>query len=181
MACATLKRHLDWDPMSGLAGSPRSAKRRRCIPFHHQTPASSPTRQSQTHPEFLDAAPKLNNELIANSVCNEVRRLQRRKQLPHFNLNSPPSSPEAACSSSQDGTGPSLSSNNNNNVTPLFTFKQVNLICERLLREREEELRQQYDRVLNDKLAEQYNAFVRFTNDHIERRFASQADFSYCS
>lgn len=52
-----------------------------------------------------------------------------------------------------------------------------------MLREREEELRQHYDRVLNDKLAEQYDAFVRFTQDQIHRRFADDRAGapSYCS
>ena len=36
---------------------------------------------------------------------------------------------------------------------PLFTFKQVSLVCERMIREREEHIRQQYDQVLTCKLA----------------------------
>jgi hypothetical protein len=36
---------------------------------------------------------------------------------------------------------------------PLFTFRQVSMICERLVREREEEIKEQYDKVLNCKLA----------------------------
>ena len=36
---------------------------------------------------------------------------------------------------------------------PLFTFRQVSLICERLVRDREESVKEQYDKVLNCKLA----------------------------
>lgn len=36
---------------------------------------------------------------------------------------------------------------------PLFTFRQVGLICERLLKERETQIRQEYDQVLTTKLA----------------------------
>lgn len=45
------------------------------------------------------------------------------------------------------------------------------MICERMLKEREEKLREQYDAVLNHKLAEQYDAFVKFTYDQIQRRY----------
>ena len=54
---------------------------------------------------------------------------------------------------------------------PLFTFRQVNLICERLLKERETSLRDEYDQVLSSKLAEQYDTFVKFTYDQIQKRF----------
>ena len=57
---------------------------------------------------------------------------------------------------------------------------QVSLICERLVREREEALREEYDKVLSDKLAEQYDAFVKFTYDQIQRRL-NDRPMSYVS
>lgn len=48
---------------------------------------------------------------------------------------------------------------------------QVQMICESMLKEREESLREQYDAVLTTKLAEQYDAFVKFTYDQIQRRY----------
>lgn len=59
----------------------------------------------------------------------------------------------------------------------LFTFKQVQLICERMLKEREEALREQYDAVLTTKLAEQYDAFVKFTYDQIQRRYEAAPSY----
>jgi len=53
---------------------------------------------------------------------------------------------------------------------PLFTYRQVRMICERLLKEQEVRLREEYDQVLNARLAEQYDTFVRFTYDQIHRR-----------
>ena len=53
----------------------------------------------------------------------------------------------------------------------LFTFKQVQLICERKLKEREYQLREKNDAVLTNKLAEQYDAFVKFTYDQIQKRY----------
>lgn len=50
---------------------------------------------------------------------------------------------------------------------------QVSMICERMLKERETEIREEYDRVLTYKLAEQYDAFVKFTHDQLQKRFSS--------
>lgn len=43
------------------------------------------------------------------------------------------------------------------------------MICERMLTERESQLREEYDRILNIKLSEQYDAFVKFSNDQLQR------------
>ncbi|XP_022651184.1 akirin-2-like [Varroa destructor] len=194
MACATLKRHLEWDPLGAgpHAMSPRPAKRARRIMAGSSLAMGSSRQQyldrqqAMTPSAFQDAAPKLTSELIASSVCNEVRRLQKRKQLPFGQIcdsNSPPSSPTSSGNSASSSAAVAGLSGSSSSTCPLFTFKQVNLICERMLREREDELRQHYDRVLNDKLAEQYDAFVRFTQDQIHRRFADDRAGapSYCS
>lgn len=44
------------------------------------------------------------------------------------------------------------------------------MICERMLREQEAALRAEYESALNSKLAEQYEAFVRFNLDQVQRR-----------
>jgi len=69
-------------------------------------------------------------------------------------------------------TQPSLSASSPlaHSERPLFTYKQVRMICERLLKEQETRLREEYDQVLNARLAEQYETFVRFTYDQIHRR-----------
>ena len=36
---------------------------------------------------------------------------------------------------------------------PLFTLRQVGMICERLLKEREEKVREEYEEIMNTKLA----------------------------
>lgn len=51
----------------------------------------------------------------------------------------------------------------------------MSLICERMLKERETEIREEYDRVLTSKLAEQYDAFVKFTQDQLQKRFEANA------
>lgn len=56
---------------------------------------------------------------------------------------------------------------------PILSLKQVAIICNRLLRKQENELKQEYDKILNQKLAEQYETFVNFTHEQIQRRFVS--------
>jgi len=44
-----------------------------------------------------------------------------------------------------------------------------------MMKERETEIREEYDRVLTLKLAEQYDAFVKFTHDQLQKRFEANA------
>lgn len=180
MACATLKRSLDWEPVLGA----RPAKRRRCTPFC-TSPSSYKDRPGTSYPNSLNASPakaasvfpdvvsqKLTPEYMAASIQAELKRLQRRKQLQY--------------SSTVDNSDGSSSGGEQTDSTPsrpkdraLFTFKQVGLICERMIRERESEIREEYDNVLTAKLSEQYDAFVRFTYDQIQKNY--QAAPSYLS
>lgn len=48
-----------------------------------------------------------------------------------------------------------------------------------MLKEREDALREQYDAVLTNKLAEQYDAFVKFTYDQIQRRYEAAPSCEY--
>ena len=71
--------------------------------------------------------------------------------------------------------------NNKINDKPLFTFKQVVMIVVRLLREKEDQIRHEYEKELTARLGEQYDQFVKFSYDQIQRRFDSQALPSYLS
>lgn len=77
-------------------------------------------------------------------------------------------------------SSPGIARGRDQDEKPLFNFKQVSLICERLVREREEALREEYDKTLTSKLAEQYDAFVKFTYDQIQRRL-NDRPMSYVS
>lgn len=181
MACATLKRSLDWEPVLGA----RPAKRRRCIPFCASPSNYKDRAGSSTYSNTLNTATpkspsvfpdvvnqKLTPEYMAASIQAELKRLQRRKQL-QFSSNIDTSD---GSSSGGEQAEPSTSRPKDR---ALFTFKQVGLICERMIRERESEIRQEYDNVLTAKLAEQYDAFVRFTYDQIQKNY--QAAPSYLS
>ncbi|KAG1714828.1 Akirin-1 [Nymphon striatum] len=113
------------------------------------------------------------SEQIAEHLREEMRRLFKRKQLASSSSQSnqsqsenedtisPPSSPSAT---TPDGV--SLKRDQ-----PLFTFRQVGIICERLLKEQETQIKSEYDKALSYKLAEQYDTFVKFTHDQIHKRF----------
>merc|ERR1719464_2481610 len=70
-------------------------------------------------------------------------------------------------------------STNNSNIKalmgtgdkPVFTLKQMTLICERMCKERTDAVRQEYDKILHTKLSEQYDAFVKFIDHQIQQRF----------
>lgn len=50
-----------------------------------------------------------------------------------------------------------------------------------MLQEKEDSLRREYEQVLHTKLAEQYDTFVKFTHDQIQKRFEAASAPSYLS
>ena len=71
----------------------------------------------------------------------ELKRLQRRKLF---------TSEE---STTQVHATSSTSSSNASRDQPLFTLKQVTIVCQRMLKEREDRITEEYDKVLTTKLA----------------------------
>lgn len=176
MACgATLKRTMDFDPLM----SPTSPKRRRCIPV--STSSSSPRKYLSMEPSpFGEFSSTLSAEQILHSIKQEYKRIQKRKHLDGGYLQSECSySPESPSQSSSMHIS-SMSGASSGGVSPtrkeqpLFTLRQVGIICERLLKEREEKVREEYEETMTSKLAEQYDTFVKFTHDQLMRRFGEQ-------
>ncbi|KAK2723702.1 hypothetical protein QYM36_002145 [Artemia franciscana] len=178
MTCATVKRSLDLDDFHNF---PRSAKRHKRISAQEQSllKTSSDFYRTVSRKRTLDfdeqrcvtdaqqlllrvpsafdgSVPKMKQDEVMTNVCEEVKRLGRRKQLTY----------EAVTES-----GPSNSSIKHE---PLLTIKQVITLCEKIIREREEQTRETYDEVLTAKLAEQYAAFVKFTFDQVRQRFETE-------
>ncbi|TNN52376.1 Akirin-2 [Liparis tanakae] len=173
MACgATLKRTLDFDPLMSQA----SPKRRRCAPF--TSPVSSPQKYLRMEPSpFGEVSSRLTTEQILHNIKQEYKRLQKRRHLDSafqqadsccpLDLQHVPSGP-ALPGTSSGASSPTRKEQ------PLFSLRQVGMICERLLKEREDKIREEYDEILTTKLAEQYDAFVKFTHDQLMRRFGEQ-------
>lgn len=180
MACATLKRSLDFDPVHTHVNP---TKRQRCAPMVI-SPSSSPpsSRNEHSNSVFAGVCPKMSPEMMAAGIREEIRRLHRKKQL-HFNPKLAEGTSPADTSSDSPGSPTSFSSvfPASTPDKPLFTFRQVGLICERLITERENQIREEYDRFLSMKLSEQYEAFVKFSNDQLHKRFDAGAVPSYLS
>jgi len=63
---------------------------------------------------------------------------------------------------------------------PLFTLSQVQGIVRHAVDQKEAQLREQYDHVLQAKLQEQYASFAKFNEDYLSRQLKSN-DLSYLS
>lgn len=56
--------------------------------------------------------------------------------------------------------------------------RQMTILCERMIKERTDQLCEEYDEVLANKLAEQYEAFLKFNHDQVQRHFSNSGDAS---
>lgn len=186
-SCMTLKRSFEHDrdsnanPSTYESRTPSSKRQRRCFPVTVVSSPSSSSTSTETINDmsfgnsstFPDVQPILSTDALLTRIKEEVRRLQRRNQLKSSMTNE---TPEDDSESSQSVSSLPQQSTNQH----LLTLKQVNMICARLLKEREDKIREEYDQILSNKLNEQYEGFVRFTQDQLTRRF-SELQFSYVS
>ncbi|KAE9554603.1 hypothetical protein FO519_002163 [Halicephalobus sp. NKZ332] len=139
----------------------------------------------------------LSSSQLDSYLTAEIRYLKRRKLIPRRQLNDScsmaassesgsntgyrniPGSPNSVHSGS-DSDG-ECTSNQNSNVNiytkPNFNLQQVKMICERLLKQQEVQLRHEYETVLNKKLEEQHDQFVQFTNE--QRPSTRDEELSY--
>lgn len=185
MACATLKRSLDLDPL--YSPTSRPSKRRRYAGVSSPSAAAIAPSREEVNSPFAAVTPTLTTEQISTHIREEMKRLKSRRQL--CTTESGSSQPPSPGSSGigipsefhlESLGSPSSSQANKDKDKPLFTFRQVGLICERMMKEREDCLREMYDQVLSTKLAEQYDMFVKFTYDQIQKRCEATAP-SYLS
>ncbi|GCC27731.1 akirin-1 [Chiloscyllium punctatum] len=178
MACgATLKRSVEFDAL--LSPQSQSPKRRRCMPLTGPgTGTPSPQKYLKTEPAAFggesSSAHRLTPEQIFQNIRQEYSRFQWRRQLEgSFNPSEANSSVEGS-SNTLLLNAPSSPGTLSKKDQPLFTLRQVGIICERLLKDHESKIREEYEQVLNTKLAEQYDAFVKFTHDQIMRRYGER-------
>uniref|UniRef100_A0A663LK75 Akirin-2 n=1 Tax=Athene cunicularia TaxID=194338 RepID=A0A663LK75_ATHCN len=119
-------------------------------------------------------------EQILYNIKQEYKRMQKRRHLENSFQQTDPCCSTDAQPHAFLLTGPALPGTSSaassplKKEQPLFTLRQVGMICERLLKEREEKIREEYEEILTTKLAEQYDAFVKFTHDQIMRRYGEQ-------
>lgn len=144
--------------------------------------------------------PMPSNDELYNRIRSEWKRLKRRRQLKfskdafrHCSDIHRGESPNAGSSSGSDNDDCGRNSPPRSSVFhvsrdksaatvestkgALFTLEQVVTICNKLLVDRDNTLREEYDRALTEKLAEQYDAFVKFTHDQIQSRLSHNASY----
>ncbi|KAI1894844.1 hypothetical protein AGOR_G00119930 [Albula goreensis] len=181
MACgATLKRSMEFEALL----SPQSPKRRRCNPLPGTPATPSPQRcnlrpptDSPSHsmsPQSMGGEHRLTPEQIFQNIKQEYSRYQRRRQLEGAFNQSEGCGPSDSQSSALTSPNSPPGASSVRKDQPSFTLRQVGYLCERLLKDHEEKIRQDYEQILNTKLAEQYESFVKFTQDQIMRRYGAR-------
>jgi len=201
MACGVaLKRSLDIDM---LLSPENSIKRRRtstaghCSPYNpaiYTSPPSSSSTSVQT--DSIEDSSKFGayQSDLQQYIRAEIRSKRRRILPTPGGRPLAPGSPSSSGSDSDHETQmDSLSHDGDRSKSiltancvdktkyqPLFTLHQVQIICERLLKEQTEKLRDEYNQILKARMAEQYDTFVRFTYDQIHNNLQSNT-MSYLS
>lgn len=139
--------------------------------------------------EFKESV--LTPEQIANNLRDEMKRLKKRREFRGQTQQGPPS-PVSAPSSPEPMEAPMMEGASSSSMAvatpskqqtekPIFTLKQMSMIAERMCAERVEQVRAEYDQILQQKLSEQYDAFVKFIDHQIQKRFNESMAPSYLS
>lgn len=157
LAVATLKRSLEFDPVEQGVKRKR-AEMKLSPPSSPISPASSPS-SSSTMTTTTSTTTAATTTLTMNMNPSSPSKQQSIfASSPNKNsslvLKKPCSLSVVTPSSTTDDI-------------PMFTYAQTAQMCARLLREQDQSLREQYEKILSTKLAEQYDTFVRYTHDSV--------------
>ena len=178
MASAGLKRPSDFEIGSMSDPCQRSANKRRCTTnqnysynVHNQTHPTTASPSSVAPSPNLASSPFKDPTVILGPLCdhvtsiikNEVHRAHHQQQQQQQQQQ-----PHQQNQQQHHNNHPSLPINYDE---PTLSVRQTQAICEKIIREREQKLREEYDKILISKLAEQYDTFVKYTHDHIETRY----------
>ncbi|KAF1770415.1 hypothetical protein GCK72_002233 [Caenorhabditis remanei] len=144
---------------------------------------------------------RLSRNQLKTYLCSEVKNLRKRKALPRGNdcdddgeqrgdgcSSSYSKAYRAPCSpkseSDSEGEAPSTSVTERTSNKREFTMANVQMICERLLKEQEIRLRNEFEVVLTKKLDEQHQQYVQFAAEQLNSKCVSTGDdysYSYLS
>jgi len=163
-----------------------------CLPSNADVDANRPSSPEEANPpacfqvissmrHMAIRSPKADSH-ACGSDSDEGDSSPPRVRSPDF-LSSPPAtsvSPQPPTSPIPPSSAVSRSAPVTQDTVPLFTLPQVTALCDRLIREREDQLREEYDSILSCKLAEQYEALLKFNQDQLSHRF-KDSPISYVS
>lgn len=179
---ATVANHIQLSPgqlESYLKAEVRYLKRRRLLPKRLFVECSSGER---VDPEQRNLEPKSDSSFLHRDFKLNGSSTNNYRTAPH--------SPTGNSGSDSDGeTTASSGLQNRRSGTelsifdkPQFSLKQVQLICERLLKQQEIRIRFEYEGTLNKLLQEQHDQFVQFTREQEKQRSSDVSEeFSYYS
>eukprot|EP00123_Amoebidium_parasiticum_P018273 comp24156_c0_seq1/m.44001 comp24156_c0_seq1/g.44001 ORF comp24156_c0_seq1/g.44001 comp24156_c0_seq1/m.44001 type:complete len:179 (-) comp24156_c0_seq1:3332-3868(-) len=170
VAALSAKRDLDSFLEGPVSPSHRSSPSCRTSSFSKRVRLSPPLQmrtnpQSHTHQQHVSSSGQ--NERVVDDDEN-IPTTPYAKRARHDSYMGAPSSP-----SLQYHGLPSPPRDLGGEV--LFTLDQVRSIVSHALEEKDASMRALYDRLLSEKLTEQFNAFAKFNEDHIHR-FSHQGD-----
>jgi len=191
LAVVSLKRSLDFDPIE------QGQKRKRCEKFG----SSSPPIVTTSTPYSLNIMNNSNNsnEFNGAKVLSNSNVSQQNIMSKIFSSSRFPSSPieQHEQQRKKISTNINNTSNSFSSITPfstnatqaddisIFTIRQTATMITRMLNDNEKLLKEQYEKLLNIKLNEQYDQFVRFTHDEVDKQYHSRQEqlqtFSYVS
>ncbi|CAF0735040.1 unnamed protein product [Didymodactylos carnosus] len=191
LAVVSLKRSLDFDPIE------QGQKRKRCEKFG----SSSPPIVATSTPFSLNTMNNSNNsnEFNGAKVLSNSNVSQQNIMSKIFSSSRFPSSPidQHEQQRKKISTNINNTSNSFSSITPfstnatqaddlsIFTIRQTATMITRMLNDNEKLLKEQYEKLLNIKLNEQYDQFVRFTHDEVDKQHSSRQEqlqtFSYVS
>lgn len=134
------------------------------------SPPSSPSNQQQVQQTMSTCMASSSSSQGPSSFWNSPLSSQSLSMSPPRGSQSPP----------QGSMSPSGGMSPPRGKEPALSIKQAVQVCERLWKEREEKIREEYDQVLHEKLGEQYDSFLKFTQDQIIRKY-QQSSCSYVS
>lgn len=156
-----------------------------CSPDKRLQQDQGPSHSHVSSSEFKESV--LTPEQIANNLRDEMKRLKKRKQFQGPpSPGSAPSSPEPMIEAMMEGNASMLALTPSKAALqsqdkPIFTLKQMSMIAERMCQERVDQVRSEYDQILQQKLSEQYDSFVKFIDHQIQKRFTESQVPSYLS
>ena len=157
MTTTRTKRSLESDLYDGIG---RSSKRRRKDPI---VSMNSTTAQQNNSFFFVEIYPKIKKAKIAVNIKEDVQRFT--------SMDSDLRNQESFTSNDNRSNSsiPSRMFPPDCEELPVFTLNHVRVICDHIIKEKEKQIKEEYDQVLKLKLAEQYNTFVKFTQDQIDQ------------
>lgn len=167
------------------ANLPSTSNFAKIVKTEESTPFSSVAGQVQ-----------LSSSQLECYLRSEIRNLRRRRLIPKpldsgdgdasgSNENRKGyRAPKSPTQSGSDSEGESATVRDRKNelyTKPQFSLRQVQMICERLLKEQESRLRHEYEIALSKKLEEQHEQYVQFAAEQLshKRVESSSNDYSY--